>query len=91
MNRNDSHCLVVAEVEVEGADEAGGIAGGEVAEQLEVGAVGVDGYGLRGIEELVGVAEVELGVVANCYTLYHYYVYILFLSDIFRNFACENP
>ena len=40
---------------------------------------------------IVEGAEVELGVVANCYTLYHYYVYILFLSDIFRNFACENP
>ena len=70
MNRNNSRCLVVAEVQVEGANQLRiaaryRLAGGEVAEQLEVGAVGADGHGLRGIVELVGGAEVELGVVAG--------------------------
>ena len=64
MNRNNSRCLVVAalgfaallvkEVEDEGANlpriaARYRLAGGEVAEQLEVGAVGADGPGLYAV------------------------------------------
>ena len=63
MNRNSSRCLV-AKVEDEGADEAGGVSCGQSVGQLEVGAVGADGHGTVGIIERVAAAEVELCLVA---------------------------
>ena len=49
----------VAEVEVEGADTASWVAGGEAVVQLEVGAAGLDGHGGVGIVQRVGGSEEE--------------------------------